>query len=214
MTPLSRRHFLGAALATAATSSLPSAFATRRSEGRLPVLVIGAGLAGLAAAHTIRASGGRAIVIEASTRVGGRALTAGPHLQAAVQSLDCTLDVRLGASLEALTAREDRVVVHTATGELHGARALIALPPSALAMLGARLGDAMPRAKRLAVDRLAAGGRRAADIRALAMRVGPVAFAGDHTVLRDFRSGRGAVRSGVRAAGQVLRSAGLRVPAS
>src|SRR5689334_9841640 len=43
------------------------------------VVVIGAGLAGLGAAHALRATGRRCVVLEAAGRIGGRAWTAYPE---------------------------------------------------------------------------------------------------------------------------------------
>ncbi|MBX9962145.1 MAG: FAD-dependent oxidoreductase [Burkholderiales bacterium] len=67
----SRRHFLvaGGALALAAATGRTNA-ASRRKQPK--VAIVGAGLAGLAAAHTLRKAGLHATVIEGSTRIGGR----------------------------------------------------------------------------------------------------------------------------------------------
>lgn len=69
--PVSRRRFL------AASSALSLGVATERvnaaSRRRHPrVAIVGAGLAGLAAAHTLRKAGLHATVIEGNTRIGGR----------------------------------------------------------------------------------------------------------------------------------------------
>ena len=67
----SRRHFLvtGGALALAAATGRTNAASRRRQP---KVGIVGAGLAGLAAAHTLRKAGLHATVIEGSTRIGGR----------------------------------------------------------------------------------------------------------------------------------------------
>ncbi len=71
----SRRRFLassvlaGSAMSLAPVSEVVRA-ATRRSTPR--VAVVGAGLAGLAAAHTLRKAGIHATVFEGNTRIGGR----------------------------------------------------------------------------------------------------------------------------------------------
>ncbi|MCU0541478.1 MAG: FAD-dependent oxidoreductase [Oscillatoriaceae cyanobacterium Prado104] len=76
---MSRRALLygGLAAAGAATATLAGnggAFAQQR--GRSPILIVGAGIAGLTAAYRLRQSGVRADIIEATNRVGGRIRTA------------------------------------------------------------------------------------------------------------------------------------------
>jgi monoamine oxidase len=64
--------FGAAALAAARLGATPAA-AAAPSPGSSPrIVVVGAGLAGLCAAYTLRKAGYRATVMEASTRVGGR----------------------------------------------------------------------------------------------------------------------------------------------
>ena len=81
---LTRRSFLHLALATGATAILPpwlqpldaaTAPALGRGTPRKRVVVLGAGLAGLAAAHELYAAGHDVTVLEARTRPGGRVLT-------------------------------------------------------------------------------------------------------------------------------------------
>lgn len=67
-----RRSFLAAAASSAAIGLAGRAFARTADTD---VLVIGAGVAGLAAARRLRASGRRVIVLEARDRIGGRAWT-------------------------------------------------------------------------------------------------------------------------------------------
>jgi monoamine oxidase len=72
----SRRVFLGSALAGAA--ALAAGRLLRGAETQRPrkrVLVIGAGLAGLACAITLREAGHEVTIVEARTRAGGRVLT-------------------------------------------------------------------------------------------------------------------------------------------
>jgi monoamine oxidase len=76
--PISRRHLLHGGLAAAgavaaATFTREGAFAQQR--GRSPILVVGAGIAGLTAAYRLRQAGVRADIIEATNRVGGRIRT-------------------------------------------------------------------------------------------------------------------------------------------
>ncbi|MCW6049888.1 FAD-dependent oxidoreductase [Lyngbya sp. CCAP 1446/10] len=77
--PISRRQLLHGGLAAAgavaaATFTREGAFA--QQGGRSPILVVGAGIAGLTAAYRLRQAGVRADIIEATNRVGGRIRTA------------------------------------------------------------------------------------------------------------------------------------------
>ena len=67
---LSRRHFLTLLAAMAAFLPLRRAFAQDRH-----VIIVGAGMAGLAAAKDLRAAGFNVTVLEARDRIGGRAFT-------------------------------------------------------------------------------------------------------------------------------------------
>jgi monoamine oxidase len=69
MTLLSRRSFLAAAAASAAH---PAVAAVR---GEADIIVVGAGVAGIAAARRIAAANRRVVVIEAADRIGGRCFT-------------------------------------------------------------------------------------------------------------------------------------------
>ena len=74
---LSRRQFLISAGALVATAAMPSGMkrALANTETHVPVAIIGAGMAGLAAAIRLKDAGVRAQLFEAQTRVGGRLLT-------------------------------------------------------------------------------------------------------------------------------------------
>src|ERR1700761_1603767 len=67
-----RRRFLGSALAAAATAALPAPLAAAPRE---TIAIVGAGMAGLVAAHLLREAGRRVIVLEARRRPGGRVRT-------------------------------------------------------------------------------------------------------------------------------------------
>jgi monoamine oxidase len=73
---LSRRRFLKqAALCTATFAYFPTRTIISASSPRLKIIVIGAGLAGLAAAYELKKSGHNVLILEAQDRVGGRVCT-------------------------------------------------------------------------------------------------------------------------------------------
>ena len=76
--PISRRHLLRGGLAAAgavAAATFTREPAVAQQRGRSPILVVGAGIAGLTAAYRLRQAGVGADVIEANNRVGGRIRT-------------------------------------------------------------------------------------------------------------------------------------------
>jgi len=74
--PLSRRHLLRLLGLGTVAASLPACGGSARSGDAGPVLVVGAGFAGLTAADALRAAGRDVIVLEGRDRVGGRIWTA------------------------------------------------------------------------------------------------------------------------------------------
>jgi monoamine oxidase len=74
MPVLSRRRFLAASAASAASAGAPAA-AAPPPKGQVPVAIIGAGAAGIAAARRLASAKARFVLVEASSRVGGRCFT-------------------------------------------------------------------------------------------------------------------------------------------
>lgn len=79
MTGMTRRQFGAVAVGSTAAAALAActplgAVSSTRGEG-LTVLVLGAGVAGLAAAQQLQAAGAEVIVLEARDRIGGRTTT-------------------------------------------------------------------------------------------------------------------------------------------
>ncbi len=71
-----RRRFLKiAGSGTAAALFAPAIIKSAQSETRDRILIVGAGIAGLAAAQTLRAAGRYPVIIEARNRIGGRIWT-------------------------------------------------------------------------------------------------------------------------------------------
>jgi fumarate reductase flavoprotein subunit len=89
MSSISRRDFLNSAAATLATASvagamplgIPAAPATPKRDA--DVIVVGAGLAGLAAAITVADAGASVVLIDKHYRIGGAAMGAGGSFSAA-----------------------------------------------------------------------------------------------------------------------------------
>ena len=70
-----RRGFLKAAASSAAIAAIPTTLRAAARTATETILVVGAGLAGLCAAHRLREAGKRVIVIEARPAAGGRVRT-------------------------------------------------------------------------------------------------------------------------------------------
>src|SRR2546423_895354 len=90
--PITRRRFVAGAAATG-LSLAAGCHSGAQSRRRASVVVVGAGLAGLAAAHELDRAGFRLTVLEARARVGGRVQTlrrfaGGQHVEAGGEYID------------------------------------------------------------------------------------------------------------------------------
>jgi monoamine oxidase len=72
MKPISRRAFLAA---SASAVAAPSLAGTRQQPGMLDAIIVGAGVAGIAAGRRLAAANKRFLIVEASDRIGGRCFT-------------------------------------------------------------------------------------------------------------------------------------------
>ena len=139
---LTRREFLGGSLA--ATAALVSPRPTMRFRERPDpgtprrVVIVGAGLAGLTAAHDLRDAGWDVVVLEARARVGGRVHTErgafrdGLHAEAGGESIDDNhralqaLVTKWGLQTEARPAARDTTSTTYVRGRRRPAAAYIA----------------------------------------------------------------------------------------
>lgn len=125
-TRLSRRRFVTLAAALAAAGGLPRPLRAQSARG----VVIGAGVAGLAAARTLREFGAEPLVLEARDRVGGRVVTdrTWPDCPADLGASwvhgtdeNPVVPVIRNAKLRMMRTREDDVIVRRPDGsELDG----------------------------------------------------------------------------------------------
>jgi monoamine oxidase len=121
---LNRRQFLGTTGVAAATAVFAGSNTRPRPEATATgrVVVVGAGLSGLAAALTLRAGGWDVVVLEARDRVGGRVHTLhspfadGLHVEAGGESIDSNHD-----QIQALARRYRLTMAHRPTNKLENA---------------------------------------------------------------------------------------------
>ena len=131
MAKLTRRQFLGAtgAAGAVATTALLEGCSTKATTTARPdratarrVVVVGAGLSGLAAALQLRAGGWEVVVLEARDRVGGRVhtlhgpFTGGLHVEAGGESIDDNHD-----QIQALARHYRLALAHRPMNKLENA---------------------------------------------------------------------------------------------
>jgi monoamine oxidase len=92
--PITRRQFVKGALALGAVSLLPGCKSEAKNSGKPRIAIVGAGIAGLSAAHALAKGGLDADVYEAGARPGGRIMTLrdlvapGTHTEAGGEFID------------------------------------------------------------------------------------------------------------------------------
>jgi monoamine oxidase len=158
----------------------------RSHERAYDVLVVGAGVAGLAAANTLQAEGLRTLTLEARDRIGGRVWTcrvtetpidmgvswvhgvnanpvarmlgeAGATLRRTLAPLALGLDTRLHSPARVIVDTGDSVVISTGSADFRAAAAIVTVPLGVLKSDAITFAFALSKAKRKALNALQMG---------------------------------------------------------
>ncbi|MFT5434393.1 MAG: monoamine oxidase [Myxococcota bacterium] len=219
---MNRRTFLASTLGAASVFILPRIIRQgsrkQSSDKRSPlrVIVVGAGVAGLAAAQELRSHGAIVRIVEASNVSGGRAAGLADLGMASASGIEFNTAVRRVSQTRTL------VTLSTTHGELAADAAIVTVPPSLLAT-GQLTVDGMRVAQREAAFRLSAvlcpwsstgvlrpsTREERADARRFSAPIGRVFFAGDATDPKGLWTADGARRSAASAASQLVETIGI-----